>query len=434
VALFKLGQETVVWPLLKHSLDPTARSYLIHRFKLLGAEAGRLMRPLNEEELDPEIRRALLLSVGELGPNVLPPSEKVSWLALVTKRYKDDPDPGTHGAAEWVLRQWGREATIQQLTAAWVNEPERREQQARIKEKLAREGNKAQPQWYVNGQGQTMVVIPGPVQFSMGSPENQDGHLSNESLHQQKVGRSFALAATPVTVGQFERFLKAYPDAQYCNWLSEQEGLDKNQWCYQPNPNPSELLALAAGTAGLLASGWGQGPLLATSALVPDRPLSGVYDEGMKLKSSYLHLHGYRLPTEAEWECACRAGTTSSYFYGESVELLEKYARYQANSAEHAWPVGGLKPNDLGLFDMSGNVSNMCLNRDAPYPQLQQGKPVEDDEDTEDIHGINNKGGRISRGGWYLAPARAVRSALRLSTMTRPFINVGFRPARTFAP
>jgi formylglycine-generating enzyme required for sulfatase activity len=220
--------------------------------------------------------------------------------------------------------------------------------------------------------------------------------------------------------------------ALYCNWLSMKEGLRPDQWCYQPNL--SKAVALVASTAGLLANGPGQGPLLAASALVPDRPLSGVYEEGMKLKPGYLHLRGYRLPTEAEWECACRANTTSTYFYGESVELLEKYARYRANSADHTWPVAGLKPNDWGLFDMSGNVYNWCLTRDGFNSQPQDGKPKEDNEDNRDIGGIYGKDERVSRGASYFDPARNVRSAVRMATFTGPANNVSFRPARTFAP
>ena len=110
-----------------------------------------------------------------------------------------------------------------------------------------------------------------------------------------------------------------YIAADYCNWLSEQEGLPKDQWCYLP------------------AEG-------------------GAYDEGMTIPADVLERTGYRLPTEAEWEYACRSGTVTSRYYGHSIDLLDAYARYQANSKEHAWPCGSLLPNDLGLFDMLGNV------------------------------------------------------------------------------
>ena len=80
----------------------------------------------------------------------------------------------------------------------------------------------------------------------------------------------------------------------------------------------------------------------------------------MKILADALKQPGYRLPTEAEWEYACRAGTMTSRYYGRSVKLLEKYAWYLANSQDHAWPCGRLLPNELGLFDMLGNVYEWC--------------------------------------------------------------------------
>ena len=169
------------------------------------------------------------------------------------------------------------------------------------------------------------------------------------------IPRRFAIADKEVTVEQFQRFVKTNPQfgldpselkpatapirtgpmigvtwygaAAYCNWLSEQEGLPKDQWCYLPNE-------------------------------------AGAYDEGMTIPADVLQRTGYRLPTEAEWEYACRSGTITSRYYGLSTDLLGKYAWYQANSQEHAWPCGSLLPNDLGLFDMLGNVFEWCQDRD----------------------------------------------------------------------
>ena len=106
---------------------------------------------------------------------------------------------------------------------------------------------------------------------------------------------------------------------EYCNWLSEKEGIPEDQWCYEQ-------------TAG------------------------GKYAAGMKIKRNHLKLTGYRLPTEAEWEYACRAGSVVGRYYGRTEELLPRYGWYQKNAEDHAWPVGRLRPNDLGLFDTLGNA------------------------------------------------------------------------------
>jgi formylglycine-generating enzyme required for sulfatase activity len=152
----------------------------------------------------------------------------------------------------------------------------------------------------------------------------------------------------------------------------------------------------------------------------------------MKLTRNYLQRTGYRLPTEAEMEYAIRAGALTSRYFGETEELLPRYAWNAKNSLERTWPVGSLKPNDLGLFDMHGNVWNRCQDRFKKYPQVQGEQP---DEDQEENLTINFEDPRMLRGGSFISHASFVRSANRyrhLPAFTSYFI--GFRPARTFAP
>jgi formylglycine-generating enzyme required for sulfatase activity len=150
-----------------------------------------------------------------------------------------------------------------------------------------------------------------------------------------------------------------------------------------------------------------------------------------KLKENYLSLTGYRLPTEAEWEYACRAGAVTRRHYGESDELLAKYSWYGDNKP-HAWPVGSKMPNDLGLFDMQGNVYTWCQERYKTYP-APHGDAVF--EDREDILGIDPTTRRVVRGGSNFSPGWLVRCAYRLPMLpSASFPNIGFRPARTLRP
>jgi serine/threonine protein kinase/formylglycine-generating enzyme required for sulfatase activity len=416
VALLRLNQPEKVWPILKHSPDPRARSYLIHRLSPLGADAGAILKRLDEES-DITIRRALLLSLGEFSNEKLPPADRIPRLPLLPKLqalYRDDPDPGLHGATEWLLRTWQQQAWLKQVNDEWAKDQEKRKQRLEgIQRMLQKDKEKMPPQWFVNGQGQTMVVIPGPVEFVMGSPLSEKDRRDDELQHQKRIGRTFALAAAPVTKEQFLKFrpgfshneFRRYPSATcpiggvvwyeaaaYCNWLSQQEGISKDQWCYEADAR----------------------------------------GQVVKLKEHYLSLTGYRLPTEAEWEYACRAGAVTSRYYGETAELLGAYGWYSSNSPDQTQPVGSKKPNDLGLFDMLGNVWNWCQERSKPYVTSNTGRSI---EDLEDIYSITPTDGRVLRGGSFSSQAVLVRSASRRWVVpANRGDNVGLRPARTFTP
>jgi serine/threonine protein kinase/formylglycine-generating enzyme required for sulfatase activity len=409
VALLKMGRLREVWPLLKHSPDPTVRSYLLHRLGPLGADARTVVQRL-EEETDVTIRRALLLSLGEFCDKALVPLERDQLLDKLRNWYRHDPDPGLHAAVEWLLRQLKQEPWLKRVDDEWAKDKPQREQKLeRIRQEIAKGKDQANPQWYVNGQGQTMVVIPGPEMFQMGSPSTETGRFEKETLHHCRIGRTYAISAKPVTLEQFRRFRPDhnyslslsptedcpaywttwYDAAAYCNWLSEQEGIGKDQWCYDANPQKQVT----------------------------------------KLKENYLSLSGYRLPTEAEWEYGCRAGAVTNRYYGESEELLGKYGVYVGNSGGSIWPVGRLKPNDLGLFDMHGNVYCWCQERPRDYVQDQGGKRLEDEEDKSDV--INEEE-RAMRGGSFQRQPVYMRSAHRYGREPLyRYVDVGFRPART---
>jgi formylglycine-generating enzyme required for sulfatase activity len=232
--------------------------------------------------------------------------------------------------------------------------------------------------------------------------------------HRMRIGRSFALASKEVTVEQFLRYRKDheffkqyaptddcpvnyvtwYEAAAYCNWLSEQEGIAKDQWCYEPNTD-------------------------------------GTYAEEMKMAPNYLQRTGYRLPTEAEWEYACRAGAGTGYSFGEGDDLLANYGWYIANSPNRMQAVGMLRPNDHGLFDMHGNAWEWTQSLYKEYGKAESGMMDDKDDKTD----INNHDGRVWRGGSFVDQAVDVRSAYRIRVVPSLRLTyVGFRPARTFTP
>jgi formylglycine-generating enzyme required for sulfatase activity len=420
VTLLRRNQPEKVWPLLKHSSDPRGRSYLIHRLSPMGADAEKLIKRL-EEEPDLTVRRALLLSLGEFNEMALPPASRTSLLPKLQTIYRNDTDPGLHAAAEWLLRTWKQEEWLNQVNDEWAKDKVKAEAwwvagKTKDARPVRHDPPPATPNWYVNGQGQTMVVIPGPVEFVMGSPPTEAGREARENQHKRRIGRAFALAAKSVTLAEYQRFDAGYGGevkqwapsgvcpvlgiswfqaAGYCNWLSKQEGLPESEWCYVPVRDPGRT--------------------------------DPEYKVGMRLAANYLTRSGYRLPTETEIEFATRAGSVTSRFYGEAEELLPKYAWYNKNGQDRSWPVGRKKPNDFGLFDVHGNVFTWCQERFQPYRKANE--TTEDKEDILDIS-LENRG---LRGGSFAVQQSIVRSAFRQGVVPtyRSDGDVGLRPART---
>jgi formylglycine-generating enzyme required for sulfatase activity len=408
VALLRMYQPDKVWPLLRHSPDPRVRSYLIHRLGPEGSDARAIVHRLGEEP-DVTIMRALILSLGpeEFGEQARTPG----LVERLRETYRTAADPGLHAAAEWLLRQWKQEQWLGEAEAAWAKDREGREKRLdQIRKELLKEEEGAKPRWFVNGQGQTMVVVPGPVEFLMGSPPAEGERSEDEGQHRRRIGRTFAIAAKAVTVRQYLESRKGHEyqtarapsedcpvigtdwhlAACYCNWLSEREGIPPGQWCYETD---------------------GRGRV-------------------KRLKEGYLGLAGYRLATEGEWEYACRAGALTSRYYGESEELLAKYGWYARNAEERSWPVGLKKPNDLGLFDLHGDVYTWCQESYQTYPAARGGGAIEDKEDKLYVEDTE---GRVLRGGSFSYQASFVRCASRRRLgPTNRYYNVGLRPARTF--
>jgi eukaryotic-like serine/threonine-protein kinase len=408
IALAALGQTESLWPLLRHRPDPRIRSFLIDRLAANTLSPRTLLDRLLLAEIDPIERQALLLSWAEMRHPAVAAPVISAVIARARALYLDDPHPAVHSAAELLLRRWGGPDILRQCAAA-------------LRKQTAPHGAL---RWELGPNGHTLVVLPGPLEFRMGAPPHETAHYHDPIVHYRKIDRSIAVATKEVTLEQFQEFNGAhhheprYGDqpgcaaihiswfsaAAYCNWLSARAGIEPNQWCYPEKVEP-----------------------------------------GMMISEEAVKRTGFRLPTEAEWEYFCRAGTETSRPFGESVELLPRYAWTWLNSGNRVMPPGLLLPNEFGLFDVLGNTWEWCqdgtlghyvqgVSALAPYPRATRENPASDSvrSETVDSKDRAHETWRTLRGGAYsYAPDRA-RSAFRdwqPSGDNREYL--GFRVVRT---
>jgi len=259
--------------------------------------------------------------------------------------------------------------------------------------------------------GMKFVYIP-PGEFMMGSPEDEPGRYDNEILHKVTLTKGFYMQTTQVTVGQWRKFAKdsGYKteaetgDGAY-GWTGEK--WEKSKDIYWDHP------------------GFEQND---------DCPVTCVsWNDAQKFIKS---LKGtYRLPTEAEWEHACRAGTTTPFHFGKCLSTDQ--ANYDGNYPlegcpkgifrEKTVPVGSFPPNAWGLYDMHGNVWEWCQdnsNWDSDKKVVVTDTYVDGVSDPlSEIGSI-----RVLRGGGWVSGARGCRSADRYySTPDDRSNSFGFR-------
>ena len=167
----------------------------------------------------------------------------------------------------------------------------------------------------------------------------------------------------------------------YCNWLSEREGLKK---AYDVDGN--------------------------------------LLDKNGKRTTDITKVVGYRLPTEAEWEYAARGGQNSKGYKYAGSDTIDEVAWYSDNSGSKTYPVGQKKPNELGLYDMSGNVYEWCHDWYGSYSSIAQTNAI----------GSSSSAPRVFRGGSWYSNAQSCRAAYRYSkSPTFSFNYLGFRLSRT---
>jgi formylglycine-generating enzyme required for sulfatase activity len=229
-----------------------------------------------------------------------------------------------------------------------------------------------------DGQQLTLVVIP-PDSFAMGSPPAEENRSSEEALHTVRLSRPFYLCRTELTLAQYKALTGGYP----------------------------------SGIGG--------------EEIRPELPATNlnyrdIADELLsRLQAFAPEGYAFRLPTEAEWEYACRAGTHTPYYAGVATQALSGAGWHSLNADGRINPVGKKTPNAFGLYDMHGNVAEWCADSYGVGYYLSS--PEEDPRNTEEsVY-------RVVRGGSYANLPEHCRSAYRSYAHVNnryPFLGVRF--------
>ena len=389
LALLRLGVPDAAWRILGNISAASLRTELISAFHSCGVPLKTLADAL-PGNTNANTRAGLLIAMGEYRLSDVSAQQAKEVITSVSS-LRGDTDSAVHAAAEWLLRHWDL--------------PE--EALSQNENTVSRELTKTDHRhWWTTKEGRhVMVNLRASPSFQMGSPLSETERDPIEGPIPAGIERPFAIGQYEVTVEQFLKFKPNVPYAVnvapsnqcpinkpnwfeavgYCRWLSEQEGIPDDQMCYPP-----------------------------LNEIGPD----------MQTPADAITRTGYRLPTEAEWEYACRSESAARWFFGDAVDELDKYVWYAINSQERTWPVGSLRPNGYGLFDVSGNVLEWCHN-------LSEGG-------TTGLPSTIERGADVGpgepflRGGNYKAMQRLSRSAKRYTYPPNSRVSsLGFRIART---
>jgi formylglycine-generating enzyme required for sulfatase activity len=208
--------------------------------------------------------------------------------------------------------------------------------------------------------GIKLALVP-PGEFLMGSSETEAERSNDEQQHRVRITRPFYLGVFPVTQGEYVRVIGTNP-----SYFRGDERRPVENVSWDEATEYCQKLTETERAAGRLPSGW-----------------------------------NYRLPTESEWEYACRVGTATKYSFGDDEERLGDYAWFKENSGGKTHPVGEKSPNAWGLYDLHGNVWEWCTDS---YGAYQSGEVTDPSVPSAGSYPVF-RGGGWNGGAWYCRSA-----------------------------
>jgi serine/threonine protein kinase/formylglycine-generating enzyme required for sulfatase activity len=359
--LLQFGDPSIARPMFELKADPTERTLLIDSLATWHGAVGRLVANVDDSEPS-SFRSGICSGIGLVGPSTLEPGELAAAARTLVRWYRDQPDGATHSAAGWALRQWNQ--PLPRLAATDHPPPGF--------------------EWQVNSVGMTMLLVPAGHPATLNPREDvtdpdrieafwlSDCETSRALFQQFVADPSTQAKSKPSdwtgadlsnspTIGHPVQNVNWYDAILFCNWLSRKEG---RAACY--------VASTATGRWEL--------------------------DETAD---------GYRLPTEAAWEYACRAGATTRFALGDDDGLLNRYGVIEATRTSVC---GSKLPNGWGFFDLHGNVFEWCQDH---FQSLEDAR-------------------RVLRGGTFAYSSKYAAASRREGAHPsyRSF-SIGFRVARS---
>lgn len=246
-----------------------------------------------------------------------------------------------------------------------------------------------------NSVGMTLKRIPAG-EFQMGAPESDDAAEDDERpQHLVRITKPFYMSVHEVTQDAWTKVMTTTP------WKDQRVPVKEG------GRYPAAYVS------------W-EDAIAFCDRLTQEDRTAGLLKEG----------EAYRLPTEAEWEYACRAGSTTRFFFGDDDSSLADHAWYGSNSSDpdstlvYAHEVGTKKPNAWGLYDMAGNVGELCSDRRSTGYYSES--PV------DDPHGPSDFPNRVVRGSSFFSSPKGCRSTYRSELPPdERWFSIGFRVVRT---
>ena len=307
-----LGLDDAGFRVLEFAANPQARSFLIHALGPAYVAPSVLYTKLIDTNTETSVRRALIQALGEVPASAWDPSLRRDVASTLLELFRNNSDSGIHASSKWLLRKWDRESGISQIERELAKADEPR----------------AGFRWRVSRSGLTFVSIDDPETGRV--IEVSDTEVPRDLFLRFVPGHVYRTEASPGPECPITGIYYVVA-ANFCNGLTDLDGLGEKNHCYGR----------------------------ATKRSI--EPVAGALDRA-----------GYRLLTDREFRLACRAGTTTSRYHGETTGLLGHYAWYTHGDVPSGHPVARLKPNDFGLFDMLGNAYELCQFSEAPIDSSQR--------------------------------------------------------------